>query len=122
MLGGLVITDTFSKIAFDKELFRYRIERLLFTEEGSLLGDPQWGSLLPTYFFEPRDTILIKDIIKEIEYLIKTFEERINLIELRVGLVGEAQGSSEGMIINVDYEIKDTGEVDQIQFFKVKSV
>ena len=42
----------------DAELINAQIERLLFTEIGSVPGYPSWGSRIPSYMYEPMNTDL----------------------------------------------------------------
>lgn len=118
-MRGLNITKE-TNILEDEALLYSRIERLLFTNQGERLGRPQIGSLLPKLFYEPADTDLLADILREIEYLITNYEPDLILDSISAEIVNE--GELTGLLIKISCFRKKNEKLIEMEFFKVKTL
>ena len=73
-LGGIGVVAQHSKLQQD-------VRTLLLTRKGSLIGNPAYGSNLHEYLFEPESTTSINLANAEIEDILKSNYNFINMVE-----------------------------------------
>ena len=60
------------------------IKNILLTRKGTLPGDPEFGSRLPDYLFEPFDDLTVLEIKDEIINTLARYEPRVKIITIDV--------------------------------------
>jgi hypothetical protein len=120
-MKGLVIDDAGPRIAEGKDHTSARIERLFFTQEGGILGHPDWGSRIIDYFYEPSDEENANEILNEMTFLLNE-RDSIVIDELSVDLVAGEAGTN-GVILKVNvFEDDSETEVQEIEFFRITEI
>jgi phage baseplate assembly protein W len=121
MSTGLVIDDNGPRVASGKEQMHSRIERLFFTQEGGILGHPQWGSRILEYLYEPSDEEMANEIINEMSFLLNE-QDSIEIDEVSVELIGTDSGSN-GVILKVNaFEDSQATIPEPIEFFRIVEI
>lgn len=120
-MQGLILSNGKGYIAEGKDYVRARLERLFFIPEGEILGYPDYGSALESFFHEPLDDTSADDIINEIVFLMQERENEIELEDISVNILNDNSGGT-GLIASVSvYNIVDS-EAETIEFFKIIEV
>lgn len=123
-MKGLNTLSNPIKISSDAELVASRLERLIFTPKGTVLGEPEFGSNIPFLLQEPIEVGLAREILRELEELIFQNEQDIVLESLDVVLdtINE-EGNEEGIVnIRVGFYMKNAENPEQAlvaEFFKI---
>lgn len=92
--------DNQIKMSTGEELIHSRLNRLLFTEQDSIIGNPNEGSLIPLFFYDPMDEITVKEILTETEYLITNYEPTLTLNAVSVYTIND--NGTYGIVIDID--------------------
>ena len=84
------------------------IHNIITTPKGSVPGNPEFGSGMHKYIFEPMDPLVKESIKAEIEYAIKRWEQRV-IIKL-IDIVDDPDYNrvTIKMIYNVKTDVKST--------------
>lgn len=85
----------------DFAAIKQSIQNLITTIPGERFFEPQLGSNITNLLFEPLDNITATSVKFEVEYVIKSFEPRVKLNEIRA-LVNY---DSNGYDIEIDYGV-----------------
>ena len=113
--------DSGWQVLTDSDLFNNRLERLIFTKEGGILGHPETGSLVLDFLNDPDDTVSHFDIMNEIGLLIEEHEPDLRLIEASVNSQNIKDiGNVVTVKLHIEYTVTD--EVFDVEFFKVRDV
>jgi phage baseplate assembly protein W len=107
-------------ISKDDILIHSRLERLLFTDREERVGRLTFGSLIPQYFYEPADADLIADVIREVQFLIETYESELILSSIKCEVVQE--GDLIGLIISLEVINSIDNRELNLEFLKVRSI
>lgn len=112
------------KISQDAELVVSRLERLLFTPLGTVLGEPEFGSFIPSLMYEPAEIGLTREVLRELEKLIVDNEPEIVLENLGVALdTLNDEGFEEGILeITIEFRLlnaENPQEKITVEFFKI---
>jgi phage baseplate assembly protein W len=123
-MKGLNIASNPIKISSDAELVASRLERLIFTPQGSVLGFPEFGSTIPFLMQDPIEIGLAREILREVEDLIVANEKDIVLESLDVVLdTINDQGNEEGVLnIKIGFYMKNVENPEQAfeaEFFRI---
>lgn len=86
---------------------------LLNTVRGERLMHSSYGTDLNRFVFEPISYGLIKEIKEEINSSLDYWEKRIKNIEVNV--LNDVEEETQ-LLINISYDIKETGEREEIDF------
>ena len=86
---------------------------LLNTVRGERLMHSSYGTDLNRFVFEPISYGLIKEIKEEINSSLDYWEKRIKNIEVNV--FNDVEEETQ-LLINISYDIKETGEREEIDF------
>jgi phage baseplate assembly protein W len=86
------------------------LKNLLLTPFGSIPHNRAKGSNLYKLIGELNTAILRHEIKSEVDFVIKTQEPRVQLIDTNVV---EVQGGN-GIVINIIYAIKSTGQISKL--------
>lgn len=89
-------------ISHDSELIHAALDRLLFTEIGSMIGGLDRGSRLLDYMHQNITYAEVIAMIREIKELIQNTEPRIKLNGVGVKMVPDA--STMGLIVYLEWE------------------
>jgi phage baseplate assembly protein W len=117
-MQGLILNDKKSSVSINKEYLAARVERLLFTEVGHILGYPDYGSRLNEFLHEQLDDTTAEDIINEITFLFQTYEPDIEIEDILVDIL-YSESSQTGIVIKMNLYIIETGEVQEITIPKI---
>ena len=117
-MQGLVLNDKKSSIVADKNYIGSRIERLLFTKSGDVLGYPDYGSLIDDFFHEPEDETTAEDLINEITFLFQSYEPDLEIEDISIEILGTDSGQN-GIIINMNIYVIETNTLEEISIFKI---
>lgn len=79
------------------------IKIILLTQKGERLGNPNFGTDLGRFMFEPIDQFLLSDVEKEVRRSISKYEKRIQELDVLVE-EGEAFGR---LVITIAYISKE---------------
>lgn len=107
MSGGITYTGKTVKISNLVEQINHDLERLLFIDPSEAIGNLDKGSFLTRYFFEPINEETMQAVIDEIANVIKTYEPRIILKDLKVHVKNKVIENYNLINIKFDYEIVD---------------
>lgn len=123
-MKGLNTLVTPIKISEDAELVVSRLERLLFTQRGTVLGEPEFGSFIPELLYEPAELGLAKEILRELEAVIIENESEIVLEGLDVALdTLNDEGFEEGVLeIGIQFRMLNAENPEEkinVEFFKI---
>lgn len=77
---------------------------LLFTQKGTRLRNPSFGTNLPRYIFEPNDQKTMTDIKIEIQESIKKYFPGINIEQFEIT---KEESGSHGLNIKLKYSIDE---------------
>jgi len=102
----------FNKL-FDMDAILASWSNILMTPRGSMDHDPEFGSDLYLYIFEPADTVTQESIKNEIYKAITTYDDRANIDEINVAffknkkgfnvsIVASYEGDNSEMNLNMD--------------------
>lgn len=113
---GVALTESGLKILQGVELLGARMDRLFFVELGGMLGNPRGGSLVPSMFFDPEDEQTASAMVDEVQTLIASNEDQVDINTITVGLVHGDDGKN-GIEIQIDADITDTPVSKNLSFF-----
>jgi len=68
----------------EEQSIKNSIKNILSTREGSMPGEPEFGSNLSSFLFETMDPLVIMQIKEEIQYAIERWEPRVIIDEIDV--------------------------------------
>jgi phage baseplate assembly protein W len=102
----------FNKL-FDMDAILTSWSNILMTPRGSMDHDPEFGSDLYLYIFEPADSVTQESIKNEIYRAITTYDDRANIDEINVAffknkkgfnvsIVASYEGDNSEMNLNMD--------------------
>ena len=101
--------------SYDKEAIFGSIKQLILTQKGERVMYPNFGTNLRRYLFEPITQALISSIDTEIRMAIKTYEPRINVIDVRVSQTPGDNREFNGLYIALNLSfIDDAASEEQI--------
>jgi len=96
---------------------------ILLTPTRTYTYDPEYGSELYKYVFEPQDDDTKQDIADEILYKLKRYDDRAEIVELSVDYLANQKGFT--VTIVVDYEGErgtiDTS-IDESLYFNITGI
>jgi phage baseplate assembly protein W len=75
---------------------------ILMTPRGSMDHDPEFGSDLYLYIFEPADSVTQESIKNEIYRAITTYDDRANIDEINVAFFKNKKGFNISIIANYE--------------------
>lgn len=107
-------------VSSDDILIHSRLERLLFTDQEERVGRLTFGSLIPQYFYEPADVDLIADVIREIQFLIQTYEPELILSSITCEVIQE--GDLIGLLITLEVINSIDNKELNLEFLKVRNI
>jgi phage baseplate assembly protein W len=85
------------------------IYMILNTPKGTRIFNPEYGSRLKTFLFEPYDETTAKRIGVDLSESLSNWEPRITIININVNMAG-----SNGYDVEVIYRIANTQQVDKV--------
>ncbi|HQQ39806.1 MAG TPA: GPW/gp25 family protein [Bacilli bacterium] len=91
----------FNKL-FDMDAILTSWSNILMTPRGSMDHDPEFGSDLYLYIFEPADTVTQESIKNEIYKAITTYDDRANIDEINVSFFKNKKGFNISIIANYE--------------------
>jgi phage baseplate assembly protein W len=91
----------FSKL-FDMDAILVSWRNILITPRGSMDHDPEFGSDLYLYIFEPADSVTQDSIKNEIYRAITTYDDRANIDEITVSFLKNKKGFNASIIANYE--------------------
>ena len=98
-----------------KNHIRASIQRILMTDYGERVMEPNFGCDIKRYVFDPSNRISEAEIKHEIMRAISRWEPRVSISN--ISLISK----DERLIISVPYTIKGTGEEDSVNYvFRLK--
>lgn len=86
---------------------------LLNTTRGERLKHSSYGTDLNRFVFEPISYSLIREIKEEINSSLNYWEKRIKNVEVNV--LNDVEEETQ-LLINITYDIKETGEREEINY------
>lgn len=117
-MQGLVLNDKKTSVLIDKDYIGARIERLLFTKSGDVLGYPDYGSLLDDFFHEQLDETTSEDLINEITFLFQTYEPELEIEDISIEILGTDSGQT-GILIKMNIYVVENETIEEISIFKI---
>ena len=91
----------FNKL-FDMDAILTSWSNILMTPRGSMDHDPEFGSDLYLYIFEPADTVTQESIKNEIYKAITTYDDRANIDEINVSFFKNKKGFNISIVANYE--------------------
>lgn len=105
--GDLMIARNFSAI-------KQSVENLITTVPGERFFNPNIGSRITDLLFEPLDFINANSVRSEIDYTIRAFEPRVQIVNINVDI----NYDSNGYDIEIEYKVNGLPEkTDSITLF-----
>lgn len=77
---------------------------LILTRKGQRLYNPQFGTDLLRFIFEPNDGLTLDDIKNEITTVVKKYLPKLQINEISVT---ESEDSAHAAVVRIDYTITD---------------
>ena len=93
-------------VSRDASAIKQAIQNLLLTNKGERLMNPEYGSDIRRYLFEPLDYGTANQITGNIKSTIDTFEPRISVLNLRA----LPNDDDNGFDVEMTYEIRGTDD------------
>lgn len=91
--------------------FKSNLTHLIFTPVGSRYRNPEFGTNLMNFIFEPNDNITASDILRDLQIAISKFMSDVKLLSIETEKIDRGLKIKIPFIIEKDgYEIKD--EID----------
>ena len=91
----------FNKL-FDMDAILASWSNILMTPRGSMDHDPEFGSDLYLYIFEPADTVTQESIKNEIYKAITTYDDRANIDEINVAFFKNKKGFNVSIVASYE--------------------
>ncbi|HOH58923.1 MAG TPA: GPW/gp25 family protein [Bacilli bacterium] len=91
----------FNKL-FDMDAILTSWSNILMTPRGSMDHDPEFGSDLYLYIFEPADTVTQESIKNEIYKAITTYDDRANIDEINVAFFKNKKGFNVSIVASYE--------------------
>lgn len=91
----------FNKL-FDMDAILASWSNILMTPRGSMDHDPEFGSDLYLYIFEPADTVTQESIKNEIYKAITTYDDRANIAEINVAFFKNKKGFNVSIVASYE--------------------
>lgn len=121
IIKGIALTENGFKILKDNNLLHARMERLLFSGIGGLIGHPQEGSFIPQMLWDQEDEETAFDIINEAEELISNDMPEIFVTKMGIESVPLNDGGANLTILRINTEkIDSENEELELEFFKIR--
>lgn len=95
----------FNKL-FDMDAILASWSNILMTPRGSMDHDPEFGSDLYLYIFEPADSVTQESIKNEIYKAITTYDDRANIDEINVAFFKNKKGFNVSIVAS--YEVDNS--------------
>ena len=90
MKGISLYNEDFFDIKEDNALLKENITRILLTQPGERVNNPQFGSRLKSFIFEP-DNVLQNDVVRDLEKAIGRWEPRVDIGYINAEVVGNGR-------------------------------
>jgi len=90
--------------ADDQRAIKADLMHLLLTRKGQRLYNPDFGTNLLKFIFEPNDTMTLDSIKEEVDYSIKKYLPKLVVTSLTVT---PSEDSDYAAVIRIDYKITD---------------
>ena len=90
--------------ADDQRAIKADLMHLLLTRKGQRLYNPDFGTNLLKFIFEPNDSMTLQSVREEVEYSIKKYLPKLVVTALTVT---PSQDSDYAAVIRIDYKITD---------------
>lgn len=74
--------DPNSIVIEDDEAIKFSVMNILLTNKGERLSDPNFGCNIRKLLFENISPVILWDIEKDIEYVLKQYEPRVELLKV----------------------------------------
>ena len=104
-----MFNHTTSKLLEDKDAIRSNMVLLLSSEQGTLFGDPYFGSLLKKYIYEQSNSIVADLLIDELYTTITTFMPQVFLTRKDIEIYSDK--TSIFAKIKYTYKIDNTSDL-----------
>ena len=91
----------FNKL-FDMDAILTSWSNILMTPRGSMDHDPEFGSDLYLYIFEPADSVTQESIKNEIYRAITTYDDRANIDEINVAFFKNKKGFNVSIVASYE--------------------
>jgi len=91
----------FNKL-FDMDAILASWSNILMTPRGSMDHDPEFGSDLYLYIFEPADSVTQESIKNEIYRAITTYDDRANIDEINVAFFKNKKGFNVSIVASYE--------------------
>lgn len=87
-----------------RDSVRSQIMHVIFTPKGQKLRDPEFGTNLVKYIFEPNDETTWSEIKSEVDTAVRTYVNNVNVNDINV-LKNEDEPSE--VFVRIDYSVKE---------------
>ena len=98
--------------ASGKALIRSALQRLLMTNMGERVMQPEFGSKIKAFLFEPLDDALLAEMKEILGERIEYHEPRIKLIDIDF----KPDYDNHTVVVSISYFFKQSGEKDMFSF------
>lgn len=88
----------------DNEAIKSDLMHLILTKKGERLYNPEFGTNLMTYIFEPNDNLTFANIKEEISDTVKRYIPELNLGEVSLERINDNEHVA---ILTIEYTISD---------------
>lgn len=95
-----------------QSLIRSSIQRILQTNQGERVMQPEFGTRLRSMLFEQMDPDLLLDMKEILGYKLEKNEPRIQLLNIEFN----PDPDQHTVVISLAYKYKNTGETDRLDF------
>ena len=105
-------------VSRDASAIKQAIVNLLLTNKGERLFNPNYGSDIRSYLFEPLDFGTAQQIQSNIEYSISNWEPRIDILELNV----IPNFDDNGFDVEMTYSVRGSNDIPvTVDFFLART-
>ena len=88
----------------DNEAIKSDLMHLILTQKGQRFYNPEFGTNLMKYIFEPNDSLTFSDIKEEITDIVKRYIPELNLNNVKLKQLEE---NEHVVLLTIDYTISD---------------
>jgi phage baseplate assembly protein W len=92
----------------EKNKVRSQIMHVIFTPKGQRIREPEFGTDLIRYIFEPNDEITWEEVKNEITDAVQTYVDNVNLDNIQIA---KPDDNESAIYVRIDYSVKQGNKI-----------
>lgn len=91
-----------------KDMVRGQIMHVIFTPKGQRIREPEFGTDLIRYIFEPNDDLTWDEVKNEVSDAIQRYVDNVVLDDIQVA---KTEDNNEAIYVRIDYSVKKGNKI-----------